>query len=343
MFYFVNKYDNVIIPILMVTNLVFHLLGFHLLMCLYKIRRHTPQQLFLINLAFIEALRNFLSILMVDVTMFISTDRKKEYSNETLNDTTIFVTLKVDLQNDIGTVQRYISILIAVIYLLQYTAMLCITIDRFLASLLTIRYRIHCSVKKAQYLLIGIWMLALVIFLAMSVFCSIYPYNSYMVYVFAYLPLDFILISVTIFTYSFLFYKHVKSQKMQERDCTTNSNNTSLISVFRKSKFYISILLITSFIIFFVIPDIIFTFAAIIPNNITKGLIMANAIPVLLSDLFDAWIYIFMQQAVRKLFCQKICERFCCCCCYCQHNAITGTNRGILSCTNLMVVMETNH
>ena len=77
--------------------------------------------------------------------------------------------------------------------------------------------------------------------------------------------------------------------------------------MFRRSRFYVTVLLIIFFVLFVVFPDIVEFY---IRNN-RGGIVQPEGliIQLLLYDLaflFDAWVYIFMNDPIKKLLVKKL-------------------------------------
>ena len=363
-----NTYLDAVIVTLSIFNTIFHSLGFYLLICLYTIRKHTCQQVLLINLAFVEAFKNLL-YMCANMRLFMGKHVLEKFSKET--------------SHDINMVLYYISLLADVIAMLQYFIVAFLTIDRFLAAFLNIKYFVYCKVKRVQYILAITWLSTLVIFLILAVitpkpdYDDLHEYDKFYNGICnVYLTLDITFIIIASVTYTFLFCKHLKSKRClaQNNDfssnnknknnnndnncnnsniessknidvCNKNNNNNnnnsninnsnssrnnnnnnnndndkskkkhkiSVSAVFRRSQFYISFLLIGSFILLMVIPDMIFIFMGVVSGKVTYAFAMGAMIPTMLSDSIDAWIYIFMYSSVRNLFLKKIRKQCCCC------------------------------
>ena len=73
------------------------------------------------------------------------------------------------------------------------------------------------------------------------------------------------------------------------------------LQIFRKSRFYISVLLITTFLRFVKVPDLVYLFVGILNKNDSSTLLTACWVSYAVANLSDAYIYIFMQRDVRHL------------------------------------------
>ena len=80
----------------------------------------------------------------------------------------------------------------------------------------------------------------------------------------------------------------------------------SSIQTFRKSKFFIPVLLILTFLIFIVGADMIMLFAVVMGGNSSKWLAVTLQISYSISNLLDAWIYIILEPELKTLLVRKL-------------------------------------
>lgn len=104
----------------------------------------------------------------------------------------------------------------------------------------------------------------------------------------------------------------------------TVSTFTYRCSSFRKSVYFIPTLLISTFLVFMVTPDLIYLFVGVIGDSQSPILLTACWISYAVSALSDAWIYLFMQRDVREALKKKLKNWYYCCCCY--DSSDTNTN-----------------
>ena len=123
-------------------------------------------------------------------------------------------------------------------------------------------------------------------------------------------------IKVSIVTYTVIFWKYKKSRdrmhQFQSPDITDRNQQSSTLHMFRNSRFYVSVLIIFTYLLFNTIPYCVFTF--LIENNyltnkkhITTGSIIAGFM-IHLGYTSDAIIYIFLQNNVRKTLSKMVCR-----------------------------------
>lgn len=77
-------------------------------------------------------------------------------------------------------------------------------------------------------------------------------------------------------------------------------------NIIRKPRYYIAILLILTFLLFIVVPDLIVLFYEIVNRHQSKIVLASCWLLFALGNLSDAWIYIFMFQPVKVMFYKKL-------------------------------------
>lgn len=216
----------VILIVLNFANIILHTIGAYLLLRIFKNGSETSHLMYLINLALYEALMNFLEVFR-RLSEFISSG---------------FV---------ISEIQKYVLIVsftgVSIVY---YLNMLYITLDKLLDIALSLRYPAFWNEYKT------IWLLRLLWFLSMCLcifICFLHRFNhfnwedAFFKYCYPILGLTFV-VSASI-TYGFIFYKFKSTR-------TSWDNQNSTIKIFRNSCFYIPVLLILTFFLFMIIPDL---------------------------------------------------------------------------------------
>ena len=165
-------------------NFSLHLLGFYLLLCLYKGSKRTVQRLCLIHLSLVDALKNILFI------PYLCLELK-------------------GLQNT--TLQQYIDILLmTLIPSLYYSLIILITVDRFLAICLHMKYRVYVTLRRGSFCLYLMWLYSALAGSVLSILyyngstdLNFHPYNMYI-----YLTLDVLFIVTAVGTYIFIFRRY---------------------------------------------------------------------------------------------------------------------------------------
>ena len=102
-----------------------------------------------------------------------------------------------------------------------------------------------------------------------------------------------------VFAYGFIFKKFKETRIPPGQNSNINPRNS--FRIFRKSRFNISVLLIGNILCFRVTPDILFFLKHIINTAKCPTLDIAVFILWAISDMCDAWNYIFAQKSVRRI------------------------------------------
>lgn len=276
----------IVLLVLNILNAVLHSVGTYLLVCLYRNGNDSTQMIYLINLGLCEALMNFLEAFR-SISALIS----QEYTME--------------------RIREYILIVMFTgISFVFYLNMSYITLDKLFDLLLNIRFSLYWSTKRAKRLLQGTW----VVGLSLSILVALLhrfngldwtePFFKYF-----YPIVGFSFIAIAFVTYGFLFYKFKVTREVpaavgQQRSGARR--RSSVYQVFRRSRFYIPVWLISTFIVFMLVPDMTYLFVGIILNQPSDALFFGCWISYALANLIDAWIYIYIQPAVRKLLLKKL-------------------------------------
>lgn len=283
---------NSILLVFIVTNIFLHSLGIHLLICLERTPTSRWHEMYLLNLSLSELLINISELLVWRIPK-------------------IFTWNQSSLPH-LHKVQEFISLINAsFIAINYYFSMFYITIDRLLDIHLNIRYNVYWNENKAKKLIYATWGFSSVVCICLvsTYFSKAYDYKYAMLHFFM-LPADFLFIFLTIITYVVIFKTFRRTRVFSVTASTTYATPTCW-QVFRNSRFYVSVLIILSFVLFMIFPDITFMFCAFNKKG-DVGLALLRDITCVIYQiayLSDAVIYIFMHQPVRKLLWKKIRSR----------------------------------
>jgi hypothetical protein len=283
---------NITLLVLNIANVLLHGTGSYLLGCIYKQGKRSAQKIFIINLSVCELIMNLM---------------------ECLRRILDFVPLSGRGSSNKIEFQHYLLIIMFTgISFVFYMDMIFITLDRLLNILLNVRYRIYCNHTKAKYLLLVTWLLGIVICLSVSLahYFTEYVWEAFFfMYFYPTVEISFIILALV--TYAFIFKQYHKSHRIPTQRTTRGRQQNggkpeSAFQVFRMSRFFVSILLITSFIIFMLIPDLVYLFYGVLGNNESSTLLACCWISYAISNLMDGWVYIFMQSTVKSLLRKKV-------------------------------------
>ena len=109
-----------------------------------------------------------------------------------------------------------------------------------------------------------------------------------------------------------MFCRFAKSRRSFRRSISQSSEEVSLLDIYLNSRFYVSVMLILSYLILMVGPSLTRAYFNIMEIPMSKSLRTYIDISVTLSDTADGIIYIFMDRKVRTLFMKKWKTRLSC-------------------------------
>ena len=118
-------------------------------------------------------------------------------------------------QNITAQIRKHLTISRrALILIMYYLIMIYITIDRFLAIFLNIKYPLLWSPRKTAYLVLGSFSFSCIIFIATSVSWAFYQWNASRIYhVYIYPILATVFLASFLITYIYIFQKLRKNWK----------------------------------------------------------------------------------------------------------------------------------
>ena len=275
---------NIILIILRVFDIILHSVGIYYVLSCKRRRNCTVQHIYIINLSVTEICFSLFWILVIPISNLF--------------------TISNNISAIIEDVQHYIMICIYTsVAFVFYATMVFITLDRLLAVKFPLRYRIYCSAKFAKYLIFATWVIGLILCLTIIVVNVVtgYDFNSSF-HTYLYTPINFIILILATLTYTFIFLQYKRSLGVNIR--SPQGNGTFV--VFYKSRFYLPVLLILTFLLFITIPHLTYVFAISIPNKKSGKLLSACVISYSLSNIIDGCLYIFLQPNIanqlRKTF-----------------------------------------
>ena len=328
------KYDVSLVTMNSV-NVVLHAMGFYLMMSL-KQRGNNAPRIYLVNLSAAECLKNLLRV-CITIHDFIVQHDINDDTHRLLDQVRIHVTSFYDY----GVTCPF------------YLAMFCITLDRYFYMVWNNEYKVRWNDKRAKLLMLVIWGIGLTSWLVLLlVYTTIDDLNctaAFFLYINHKVPkfvafyttcIDILFVLLAILVYSNIFCKFYQSEK-RISSTFANRKQQSLLGIFFRSRFFVTGLLVVSFICFTVIPDMIRFLHAFnkkcIPDQLEAGCYIFFAI----SDLFDAFIYIFVKREVRGLLLEKLKHTFNFCRCT-RHDTrdcmqIDMDRGGVLTITNNVV------
>ena len=192
-----------------------------------------------------------------------------------------------------------------------YKIMLFMTLDRLMAVLLSLRYPQYWTVNRTKKMLSVIWSIGCVEIVCFVIFVNRFGtwYRS-LGLVYVTLTFRILFICIALITYSVIFWKYRKSidiARHQNLSGNDRRTRTSALQTFLKSRFYISALIILTYIFFNTIP--FFALISSVEDVYDRSSQKELAVGILLQLGYtaDAVIYIFLQKNVRNQLIKMIC------------------------------------
>lgn len=305
-------------------NILLHMIGMCLLVSTLKRGQKNSQHFCLINLSATQILKN-ISFLVLNIFNIRLINYIPKLSMEKISQTMAIKDLKEltvwmnDMKAIVWDVNR-LTDASGYVVLLAYTsfywiymfAMFHITADRLIAAAMNIQYKTLCTVRRTITVIACSWALLFVV-PAVAISSVYYTYEHEerlrwwvnagfradisllvtLVYVPACLNIAFLLFAII--SYLLMFIKYVRTERK------ISPSKRSVFQMFRNSKFYVALLIITSFLLLVVIPSIVFFVLTTFTTNISSVPLWLQ-ICMRVSDTCDAVIYFFLYAPVQKLW-----------------------------------------
>lgn len=273
-------------------NVILHSIGAYLLLSLYATCKYKIQQIYLIHLSISECLINFLEIVRTVLDL---------------------INLNGDAKLIAEEIRHYTLILsftgISVVY---YFDMIYLTLDKLMDIVLNIKYPIYWNEHKTKRLLGVTWFLGI---LSSIIVSFSYKFLNFKwepaFFKYFYPPIEITFILLAFVTYAFIFRKYTQAHRnlpgtIVSLDSSIDGRKRNAFQLFRRSRFYIAVLLIITFLLFFVVPDLTYLSIAVIQKKKSEILTHICWICYAISNLADAYIYIFVQDKVRRTLLKKL-------------------------------------
>ena len=284
---------GLVLVILNILNLILQCTGAFLLISVFKNNHETVEMVYLINLSITGLIANIV-ILLEECTYLIS-----KSIGISPNHKIIF-----------EDITHYFHITTYVIFCAYYMQMIYITLDRLLVVLLNLRYPLYWNEMKSRKLLAATWLVAIVTSVSISIAHGQAGLDHQFIFIHYISPIyNIVFVVFSVGTYSYLFHQF----RLTRMKPTTSANNAlekaqkeSTWQIFRKSRFYVSVLLVISFLLFMVIPNVITVFQRWALNRKSPAAIHFLKIFHQLLFLSNGTIYVLLQPNVRKILWRKL-------------------------------------
>ena len=269
---------------------ILHTLGGYLLIYQYRNGSQDSYQLFLINLSISEGVANLLQFLINPISDMFS--------------------MSINVALVINKVQYYIKTLRGYGFVTVYfLTMIYLTLDKLFDILLNIRYPLYWNELYTRNLLTITWAMSISTAITVSI---VHHYTGVDFHVildmYIYPIFDIVFIIIAVLTYGFIFHKYKQTRNPPTENTTSTSNyrRPNVLRVFQNSRFYIPVLLITTFIFFMAIPEMIHLCLVVSNGNHFDPLKTILTILWALSYFSDAIIYIWMKPSVKRVLLRKL-------------------------------------
>ena len=276
-----NSFDKFIT--LSLTNVILHTFCVILLIKTYKSTKQKAQHLHLLNLSMAELIKNILYLAQYFLGLYST--KWAKYLVACIAETAAYTTYMV--------------------------AMFLLTADRLAATTLNIKYKAIFTIRRTKIVCISTWIFTFCVVLPITVLFYVMSgkdrilASGYIIFGLIPLTLNIVYLLFAITSYVFMFTIFVRSRRST---CSTEEGTVqrSLLYWFRHSKFYVSVILVTSFLLFSVIPYILTSYTEILSYTVDDlgdwhVLVFAAFLSSYLSDTTDAIIYFVMYPPIRRL------------------------------------------
>ena len=179
----------------------------------------------------------------------------------------------------------------------NHLTIVVLTLDRLLGTVIPLRHNVLITKDKLRIAILASWIIGTAVIVPFFICDYAILYSIY--YKIIYPTLDGIVLVIAVTAYSSILGLLLR----RERGVTPRSaRRNQLFGRF----FYVSSLIIASFILFVAVPDVVYAVLVIIQGN--KDPMIEHAILLVWSIylLSDPLIYIFLQKPIRLKFCKML-------------------------------------
>ena len=220
------------------------------------------------------------------------------------------VILIVDEESNIAEpIQHYFYISASTgLCFIYYCSMMSVIFDRFLGIFLSLKYKAYCTTFKAKVVVSTLWMIGFALIFTLPLITVLAKFHidvGIVWYVYPAFDLSVIVLSIVTYLYIFKRYKSAQSST-SSISTVSRAHSSSSAKLFKNSKFFIPLLLAITFVIFIAVPNLSYFFITEINKKKYPALLVAARLCYPLSDLVDAFIYLYLQPSIRKLLWKKL-------------------------------------
>ena len=297
-------------------NIVLHTGGLYLLTCFSRMGREDIQLFLVGNLSASEVLLNITFVVIFSCNIYAARP-----------------------ESPVHALRMYTSMFSgSMIKFVYYMTMVYLALNKLLEVVLNVSYQRYCTMLKTKIIMILTWLLGAIFFLGISIQPSkqdnttpttlfngtrktlndtlenqLMKLPQYVdIFTYFYTGFDFFFILIAVCTHGYIFHKYRESRldPILSRSASNQSYKKpdSVWKVFRNSRFYVSCLLIATFIFMVVLPKLLYFFAFqhITSLPLKTAFDVAVGLLYYLSFLGDVVIYIFLHPPLKRLMWRKL-------------------------------------
>ena len=273
---------HTIIIIICAFTILLHLIGMYLLICVRHSAMNGDQRLFLFHLSLSEFCLTFMEMLRRIIYIFINSEN--------------------------SAITEYMNIIkFSSAAMVFYVIMIFVTVDRFVHLHLGFKYPLYWYERKTKRLLTVTWIVFVLLTIVLTVLhmYQLIDYRKlFYIYIWPVTEVVFLAVAFGTYGYAVILVYRSSSDKCSLR-CSIHSS-FKWQSIFKKPAFYLPTLLILSFVLFQVVPDLIVFFVMLSGNTLSRHVVNGVCITYMVSMSLDAVMYILLSPYVKTMLFQKL-------------------------------------
>lgn len=273
------------------TAISLHAIGIYLLHCLKVENKSDIEHFYVLNLSIFE--------LLITICLFIKTILFLVPSSTGLQQFLPFLYIHIDMF-------MFVFLSFGI-----YMNMFYIVIDKTMQVFLNLKYHLYWNIKKARRLEIFTWIGGFGTTVGFCVSFHKFGFDFRKNFVVYFRPVNDVLFVITVIAcYSYIFFKYKSTRDAPVThvvSSTSRQTSTTTFTIFCNSRFFLSVCLVSTFIMFVIIPDVVLIFITI-ENDVNKSQVRNGIVTfvIIISYIVDAIIYILLNHKVQQIFYKKL-------------------------------------
>lgn len=270
----------IILIFLALLNIVLHCIGVYLLASNRKNVNYSRriQVIYLLNMSCIELISSILCLLGLVLKIIDLPD----------------ATTAKKIENNL-------LILKCTLLFAYFLTMVLVLTDKVLQIMMNITYPVFWDDRKADLVVKLIWSISMLVGTIVFIVHHVNNVHFHLYFPFIILPANIIYIVMAFAAYTYIFIKF-SNAKQSPYGKRTGEKVLNYRTILKRSRFFIPMSLVMIYIIFQVIPVIVFTLSMLKKSMQEKNIKLYMFICYNIAMLFDAWLCIFLQPEVKKQF-----------------------------------------